>query len=101
MAAAAHYMDVETRVTTFSGEVAAIRVSAKVSATDAICRMPWLRKAFTAESERICERVDRLEAARAVPGLRVRRRAIRWFCLGVCGLSAAAFGAGVLVGLQR
>ena len=101
IAAAAHYLDVETRGTTFSGEIAAIRASAKVSATDAICRMPWLRKAFTVEAERIRERLDGLEAARAVPGLRVRPSTIRWFWLGVCFLSAVAFAAGWLVGLQR
>jgi hypothetical protein len=97
IAPAAHYIGVENRDTSFAGEAAAIRASAAVSITDAICRVPRLRRAFTAETDLIRQRLQRLEAAGEELGRRVTGRTIRWFWCVVFAASAAAFAAGYLV----
>ena len=89
-------MGVETQVTTFSGEATAIQASAGVSVTDAICRIPRLRRAFTAETDLIRQRMRGLEAAGEVAGRRVTRRMIRWFWCGIFLATAAAFAGGYL-----
>ncbi len=94
---AAHYIGVESQNTSFAAEAAAIRLSASVSITDAICRVPRLRRAFTADTDLIRQRLKRLEAAGEALGRRVTVRMIRWFWCVVFAGSAAAFTAGYLV----
>ena len=93
---ATHYIGVESQNTSFAGEAAAIRASAGVSVTDAICRVPRLHRAFTAETELIRKRLQRLEAAGEEAGTRVTVKMIRRFWCVVFAESAAAFAAGYL-----
>jgi hypothetical protein len=97
IATTAHYMGVGNQDTSFAGEAAAIRLSAGVSMTDAICRVPRLSRAFTEETELLRQRLMRLEAAGDRSGLRVGVRMIRWFWCVVFAASAAAFAAGYVV----
>lgn len=76
-----------------------MRESAGVSVTDAICRMPRLRRAFEAQAEEIRRRLDVLEAAERPVGRRLTRRTIGWFWCAVILLSALSFGGGYLVAL--
>lgn len=99
--ATSHYIGVENHITSFLREVAEIRASARVSATDAICRIPKLRRAFTAETELMRERLQQLE----VVGVRNKRlvtpRILQWFWLGLALVLAAAFAAGYFVSSIR
>lgn len=96
-----HYIDVESRATTFQSEVAAIQASARVCVTDAVCRIPRLRRAFAAEIEPLRQRLLVLEDADELAGRRVTRRMIGWFWRGLALVLAAAFAAGYLVSLRR
>lgn len=96
-----HYIGVENQVTSFLREVAAIRASAEISATDAICRIPKLRRAFTAETTLMSERLQRLEVANDSGRRPVTRRMLRWFWCGLALVSTVAFAAGYLVSLRQ
>jgi len=99
-AAAAHYFCVDSQSDSFAVEAALMRESAGVSVTDAICRMPRLRRVFAAQAEQIRRRLDVLEAADRPAGRRLTRRMIGWFWCAVFLLSALSFGGGYLVALR-
>lgn len=100
MAAAAHYVCVDSQNDSFAVEAAVMRESASVSVTDAICRMPRLRRAFAEQADEIRQRLDVLEAADRPVGRRLTKRAIGWFWCTVFLLSALSFGGGFLVALR-
>lgn len=96
-----HYIGVENQGTNFSIEVSAIRSSTGASITDAICHISRLRRAFTAETGLLRQRLQTLEATGKPAGWRVTRRTKRWFWSGLALISASAFAAGYLVSLRQ
>jgi hypothetical protein len=77
-----------------------MRESAGVSVTDAICRIPRLRRVFAAHAEELRQRLDILEVADRPVGRRLTKRMIGWFWCAVFLLSALSFGGGYLIALR-
>ena len=77
-----------------------MRAAAGASVTDAICRIPRMRRAFEAEAGQIRQRLQRLETMGEAVGYRVTRSTIGWFWRGVFVASAGAFAAGYAISLS-
>lgn len=85
----------------FSEEVAAMGVATAESYTEAICRIPKLRRRFSAEAKSMRERMNRLETASVRPGWRVSARAQRLFWWLLVSAVAEAFAAGFFLAARR